>query len=1014
MNTSTNQIYLGGTGGTVLVGGQVTGGVDMGAGSAVSANRIPTQSGVYNYVRNSTVTSFNGLTGAVGGVCAAQANTFTALQTFTAGISAAGGMTLDGGKVWHSLNDGITSGLDAGLVHGVCGSRFLENLQTGLLYGGLISVNAGNTAQVNITAGAGMVVSPGASLTAYPIPTVTPVTWAAKTGVTLAGLTSSDETWLAIDSSGNLVQTLVAFTDAQYSSQIPLGAALHSSRTNIQLIKGYPHVSYGQPEQFDPFIRAFGNLKLSGHEISANGANLNVNRSAGKAYAMGRNYSNDPNNPNIVTDTSAAPATGIYRFYRNGSGAFTTVINSAIDPSKYDNGTGTLATTTSAKFTIQRLFYLPDQPTLLGVYYGRQEYNSIADAQANIPFESFSESESTATQGIFCGWLIVQGNCTALNDTADAKFVNAGLFRNTANIGGGGLAIASIDDLNDVTTTTPSNNQVLRWNNGTAQWVNSDVSSLAVSSFNGLTGAVTGVTVGGANTFTALNTFNAGISAAGGVTLAGTLQGTTGSFSKLLTLSDGLSAAGGFTVGNDISVFGIRVGRGNRGASAGGDTNLAVGANALKSVIPNPGSYAGIQNLAFGTSALELTTSGGYNSAFGTEALYTNTSGNGNIAFGVHALRLNTSGAENCAFGGGPMYQNTTGGYNTAIGSLAYYYKSTGSYNVAVGFQAGYNFGTPRSGSNVTSATNCTLIGTYATPLTSGSTNEIVIGYDAIGKGSNTVSIGNSSITATHLTGLVNISSGLSAAGGATLGSRVDITGILDVVGGATMESTLDVVGVSRFAGGVTFAGTLQGTTGSFSKLLTLSNGLSAAGGVTFAGDIAVNGGDITTTSATATLYNTTATTVNIGNAASTVGVMGATAGARLNIGSNSYVKTGSKNTTTTTKQEIFSYIAVAPPLADTYFADIIITANYGGSIAGSISSQITKMLVATSYNTAINHTEYGNVNTAGNLAVYTAEISGNNVIIYATPTSSSPVYPTVFNTYATLIKGSLGANTEE
>ncbi len=529
MNTSTNQIYLGGTGGTVLVGGEVTGGVDMGAGSAVSANRIPTQSGVYNYVRNSTVTSFNGLTGAVGGVCAAQANTFTALQTFTAGISAAGGitfngavtgatatfnrlltasggisasggMTLDGGTVWHSRNDGITSGLDAGLVHGVCGSRFLENLQTGLLYGGLISVNAGNTAQVNISAGAGIVVSPGASLTAYPIPTVTPVTWAAKTGVTLAGLTSSDETWLAIDSSGNLVQTNVAFTDAQYSSQIPLGAALHLSRTYIQLVKGYPHVSYAQPDQFDPFIRAFGNLKLSGHEIFANGANLNVNRSAGKAYATGRNYSNDPNNPNIVTDTSAAPATGIYRFYRNGSGAFTTVINSAIDPTKYDDGTGTLATATPAKYTIQRLFYLPNEPSLLGVYYGRQEYNSISDAQANIPFEPFSESESTATQGIFCGWLIVQGNCTALNDTARAKFINAGLFRNTSNVGGGGVAIASIDDLNDVTTTTPSNNQVLRWNSGTAQWVNSDVSSLAVSSFNGLTGAVQGVSAAVAGT----------------------------------------------------------------------------------------------------------------------------------------------------------------------------------------------------------------------------------------------------------------------------------------------------------------------------------------------------------------------------------------------------------------------------------------------------------------------------------------------------------------------------------
>jgi len=444
------------------------------------------------------VSSFNGLTGAVG---------ITAGNQIT--------LTKNGNIFSIGVIEGSTSGLDADTIRGVSGQRFLENLQTGLLYGGLISVNAGNTAQIDITAGAGIVVMPGASLTAYPIPVVTPVTWATKTGVTLSGLTSSDETWLAIDSSGNLVQSANSFTDAQYQSQIPLGAALHLSRTSIQLVKTYPHVSYAQPEQFDPFIRAFGNLKLSGHEITANGANLLVNRSAGKAYALGRNYKNDPNNPNIVTDTSAISVTTIYHFYRNGSGAFTTTINGEIHPASLDDGTGTLATVTPAKFTIQRLFYLPDQPTLLGVYYGRQEYNSISDAQANIPFEEFSESESTATQGIFCGWLIVRGSATELNNTAEAKFVNAGLFRNTANIGGGGLAIASIDDLNDVTTTTPTNNQVLRWNSGTAQWVNSDVSSLAVSSFNGLTGAVTGVTTGISNSFTPIQSFLGGISVSG-------------------------------------------------------------------------------------------------------------------------------------------------------------------------------------------------------------------------------------------------------------------------------------------------------------------------------------------------------------------------------------------------------------------------------------------------------------------------------------------------------------------
>jgi len=69
------------------------------------------------------------------------------------------------------------------------------------------------------------------------------------------------------------------------------------------------------------------------------------------------------------------------------------------------------------------------------------------------------------------------------------------------------------------------------------------ITNIGVQSFNGRTGAVTGASLG-ANTFTELNTFNAGISAAGGVTLAGTLQGTTGSFSKLLSLSGGLSASG--------------------------------------------------------------------------------------------------------------------------------------------------------------------------------------------------------------------------------------------------------------------------------------------------------------------------------------------------------------------------------------------------------------------------------------------------------------------------------------
>jgi len=55
------------------------------------------------------------------------------------------------------------------------------------------------------------------------------------------------------------------------------------------------------------------------------------------------------------------------------------------------------------------------------------------------------------------------------------------------------------------------------------------------------------------------------------------------------------------------------------------------------------------------------------------------------------------------------------------------------------------------------------------------------------------------------------------------------------------------------------------------------ANGDFAANNATLAGDIAVNGGDVTTTSTTATLFNTNATTLNIGNAATTVSIGAAT-----------------------------------------------------------------------------------------------------------------------------------------
>jgi len=101
-------------------------------------------------------------------------------------------------------------------------------------------------------------------------------------------------------------------------------------------------------------------------------------------------------------------------------------------------------------------------------------------------------------------------------------------------------------------------------------------------------------------------------------------------------------------------------------------------------------------------------------------------------------------------------------------------------------------------------------------------------------------------------------------------------------------------------------------TTGSnvFTGLNTFNAGISAAGGVTFGGDIAVQGGDITTSSATATVFNTTATTLNLGGAATTLTMGGTSGTASIR---NATLRLGNTTNTITTNSGTTNYIQISP-----------------------------------------------------------------------------------------------------
>lgn len=117
------------------------------------------------------------------------------------------------------------------------------------------------------------------------------------------------------------------------------------------------------------------------------------------------------------------------------------------------------------------------------------------------------------------------------------------------------------------------------------------------------------------------------------------------------------------------------------------------------------------------------------------------------VAVGQFALNSNTGGSGNAAVGAEALSSNLTGSESSAVGKYALRY-ATGSRNTGIGAGAG---------NNVASGTDNVCVGWYATVSASANNNSIVIGSNLVGNGSNTVTIGNSSITDNYFNGVIRL-----------------------------------------------------------------------------------------------------------------------------------------------------------------------------------------------------------------------------------------------------------------
>lgn len=302
-----------------------------------------------------------------------------------------------------------------------------QNLPTGFISGLQLSINADPT-KVNIAAGYYTITD----FTDITNPVVTIKTFAGLTGYTPTYLNIAKATYIALDINGNVVASASPFTNSQRRTLAIIGSAIHSNLTTVNVTNEIKAPIIAPTNQLHDFMRAIGFLNEEGNIFSPNGANLQLNKSAGKIFGMGINAA-DYTNPHQLLIPAQTALTFAYRLQGGTQLADTQNIN----PNIYDVG-GVSTPTPSNKWTIQRINLF--QSGLARIQPGQTVYNSFNDATIALPTQSFVTEKNIVA--VFRCYLIVQQGTTNLASAVaggTAQFIPVDKFGNV--IGNGSVAL---------------------------------------------------------------------------------------------------------------------------------------------------------------------------------------------------------------------------------------------------------------------------------------------------------------------------------------------------------------------------------------------------------------------------------------------------------------------------------------------------------------------------------------------------------------------------------------------
>lgn len=264
---------------------------------------------------------------------------------------------------------------------------------TGWMSGLLLSVNADPT-KFDITTGSGIIVNRDPD----PLNTVvTKIPFSATLAITDLFL-GDTFTYVFLDNVGALVQRVTPPSTLDDLNNLIFIGQLRHFGGNIVTVDNNTIAAYGSTSSHMAELVFNGGLRLSGAKISPNGANLQVNISAGILEQFGRGRTVNVNNPNEYPSSAQVPIPSMtfFKAYVDGSGELIVDnSNNLLDPLMFnEGGLGTLEEVSPAgHYTIVHVREAAQTEAII-FYYGTQKYQTLSDALVAVE-STFEEHPDT-------------------------------------------------------------------------------------------------------------------------------------------------------------------------------------------------------------------------------------------------------------------------------------------------------------------------------------------------------------------------------------------------------------------------------------------------------------------------------------------------------------------------------------------------------------------------------------------------------------------------------------------